>query len=55
MNAAPHISSLRGGWWENKHNASNLEDGVIYEGIMNRLIHDDEKQKEKLTDNSEQE
>lgn len=32
-----------------------LEDGVIYEGIMNRLIHDDEKQKEKLTYNSEQE
>lgn len=32
-----------------------LEDGVIYEGIMNRLKHDDEKQKEKRTYNSEQE
>lgn len=32
-----------------------LADGVIYEGIMNRFIQDDEKQKERLTDINEQE
>lgn len=54
MNAALHVSSLQGGWWENKHNAS-LADGVTYEGIMNRFVQDDEKQKERLTDINEQE